>query len=286
LFARRKKSATVSGMQLEDHLGDILRKARLRTGISTTAAANAADISKTELDALEHSGRVAGKINFPALAQILRLHPKKLEDIAHGWLPAGKKLSRWRGLRTFTTSDDDLSVNCFLIGNETSHEAALFDTGLDATPVLNFLAEENLSLRHIFITHSHYDHVAALPKIRAAFPAAEIHSGYAQAPAKQRLAPGQVIALGDWQISHRATPGHADDGTTYLITGWPERAPAVAIVGDTILAGSLCNGNGQWEIAEKKIREEILTLPDETLLCPGHGPITTVAEEIKNNPFF
>ena len=273
-------------MQLEDHLGDIVRKARMLTGVAPKIAARAAEISENELGALESSGRAVEKINFSALAKILRLHPQKLEGLARGWLPAEQKLSRWQSLKIITTRDDDFSVNCLLAWDEATRDAALFDTGLDATPVLNFLAEKKLALKHIFITHSHYDHVEALPKIRAAFPAAEIHSGYAQAPKPQRLAPGQTIALGALKISHRATPGHADDGTTYLIHGWPDRAPAVAIVGDTILAGSICNGNGKWEIALKKIRAEILTLPDDTLLCPGHGPVTTVAEEKKNNPFF
>jgi glyoxylase-like metal-dependent hydrolase (beta-lactamase superfamily II) len=76
------------------------------------------------------------------------------------------------------------------------------------------------------------------------------------------------------------------DGVTYLIAGWPSGASTVAAVGDTLFAGSMGNGNGQWELARKKIREHILSMPPETLLCPGHGPLTTVAEELEFNPFF
>jgi glyoxylase-like metal-dependent hydrolase (beta-lactamase superfamily II) len=271
-------------MQLEDHLGDILRKARALAGVNSAAAAAAAEISETELAALEQSGQSAKKTNVSALAKILRLHPKKLAAIADGWLPAEQKLARWRGLQMFTTSGDGLSVNCFLAWDET--EAALFDTGLEAPPVLEFLAEKKLSLRHIFITHSHWDHVEALPQFRAAWPQVEIHTSSPNAPARQRNQPGAIVALGQLQISHRATPGHAPDGATYLIVGWPDAAPTVAVVGDTIFAGSMGNGNGQWELAQKKIREEILSLPGETLLCPGHGPLTTVAEETNHNPFF
>ena len=274
-------------MQLEDHLGDILRKARIMTNGQSADIAKAAGLAETELAALESSGQCKEKINFPALAAALALDTKKLEAIASGWLPAKVDTQQWREIRTVTTRDPDgMAVNCYLIWDEVQRDAALFDTGLDAQPVLNLIAAEGLVLRHIFITHSHYDHVEALPKIREAFPKARIHTGSKNAPVDQRNKNSEIIHLGGLRITHRETPGHAEDGVTYLIGNWQEDAPHVAIVGDTILAGSMCHGNGQWEIARQKIREQILTLPAETLLCPGHGPLTTVAEEKAHNPFF
>ena len=73
---------------------------------------------------------------------------------------------------------------------------------------------------------------------------------------------------------------------TYLVGNWQEDAPHVAIVGDAIFAGSMGRGNDSWELARKVVREQILTLPSDTLLCPGHGPLTTVEEEKEHNPFF
>jgi len=73
---------------------------------------------------------------------------------------------------------------------------------------------------------------------------------------------------------------------TYVVGNWQEDAPHVAVVGDAIFAGSMGNGNDSWELARRKVKEQILSLPAETLLCPGHGPLTTVAEEQKHNPFF
>jgi glyoxylase-like metal-dependent hydrolase (beta-lactamase superfamily II) len=195
-------------------------------------------------------------------------------------------LSAWRHLRAFNSSDDSLSVNCFLIWDETSREAALFDTGFAGKTILHTLAAERLELRHIFITHSHYDHIHALGDIRAAQPNAGLHTSSKNAPTKQRNQPGEVISLGELRIAHRETPGHAADGVTYVISGWPNRAPEVAIVGDAIFAGSMGRGNDSWELAKQKVREQILTLAPKTLLCPGHGPLTTVAEEQANNPFF
>jgi hydroxyacylglutathione hydrolase len=273
-------------VQLEDHHGDIIRKARLMTNTSASAAAAAAGISENELAALEKSGDGGKKLNFTALGKLLQLHPQRLEAIVNGWLPGKIDLSIWRELRVITTKDDETAVNCYLVWDEVQRDAALFDTGVDAKPVMDIIAAEGLVLRHIFITHSHYDHVQELGKLREAFPKARVHSGSKTAPVDQRNKNAEIIHLGGLRITHRETPGHAEDGVTYLIGNWQEDAPHVAIVGDTILAGSMCHGNGQWGLAKQKIREQILTLPAETLLCPGHGPVTTVAEEKKSNPFF
>ncbi|HUE36600.1 MAG TPA: MBL fold metallo-hydrolase [Candidatus Acidoferrum sp.] len=274
-------------MNLEDHLGDIIAKARAMSHASASAAAGAAGISESELSSLEETGNVGGKkINFAALAKAIGLDPQKLETIAKGWLPEKKDLSIWRELRVFTTASDDMSVNNYLVWDEVQRDAALFDTGMDATPVLNCIAENNLTLRHIFITHSHWDHVEALPKIREAWPKAKVHSGSKNAPVDQRNKPSEIVHLGGLRVTHRETPGHADDGVTYIVGNWQEDAPHIAIVGDAIFAGSMGRGNPSWDLARQKVREQILSLPPETLLCPGHGPLTTVKEEREHNPFF
>jgi glyoxylase-like metal-dependent hydrolase (beta-lactamase superfamily II) len=274
-------------MNLEDHLGDIISKARGMSGVSESAAASAAGISESELLSLEKSGSVGNlKINFARLGKAIGLNPQKLEAIAKGWLPGQKDLSIWRELRTFATKDDDLTVNAYLVWDEVTRDAAVFDTGVDATPILNCITENQLTLRHIFITHSHWDHVEALPKIREAWPKAKVHTSSKNAPVDQRNKINEIVHLGGLRITHRETPGHADDGVTYLVGNWQEDAPHVAIVGDTIFAGSMGRGNPDWNLARQKVREQILTLPPDTLLCPGHGPLTTVAEEKEHNPFF
>lgn len=273
-------------MNLEDHLGDIIRKARMMTNTSAGAAAKSAGLKVTELAAIEDSGTFSGTPNFAALAQVIGLSPAKLETIAHGWLPAEKNLSLWRELRVFTTAGEGMTVNAYLMWDETTREAAGFDTGFDAQPMLETIAREKLELRHICITHSHHDHVVDLGTLRGGFPQAKIHSNSRNAAAEQRLKPGDVFNVGGLQVEFRETPGHAADGVTYIIRGWPGGAPPVAVVGDTIFAGSMGRGNDGWDLARRKVREHILTLPPETLLGPGHGPLTTVAEERANNPFF
>ena len=72
----------------------------------------------------------------------------------------------------------------------------------------------------------------------------------------------------------------------YLVGNFSEDAPHVGLIGDTIFAGSLATGFISWDTLKERVRSEIFTLPPNTLLCPGHGPLTTVAEEQEHNPFF
>jgi hydroxyacylglutathione hydrolase len=273
-------------MNLEDHLGDILRKARAMSNVAAGTAAQAAGLSEADLAALEATGKPTPTTNLAALAAVTGLNAAKLEGIAKGWRPTEKDLSGWRELRGFTTTADGNTVNCYLVWDEVTRDAALFDTGFDAQPVLDTIAAEGLVLRHVFITHSHHDHVAALAPICAAFPKVRLHSGSKNAPVDQRNKPNEILPLGGLRITYRETPGHAEDGVTYLVGNWQEDAPYVAMVGDAIFAGSMGRGNESWELARQKVREQILTLPPDTLLCPGHGPLTTVAEEKAYNPFF
>ncbi len=273
-------------MNLEDHLGDIVRKARGMSKVSAEAAAGAAGLTLEQLETLEASGKPDTHLNYSALGRLIGLDGAKLEAVAKGWLPTPKDLGAWCELRCITTEANGMAVNCYLIWDEVSREAALFDTGWNAQPVEQIIADNQLQLRHIFITHSHEDHVAALENVRKAFPKARLHSSIKNAPVDQRNRPNDFIHLGSLRITHRDTPGHAEDGTTYIIGTWPEDAPHVAIVGDAIFAGSIGRGNQSWDLARQKVREQIFSLPPETLVCPGHGPLTTVAEEKAHNPFF
>jgi len=273
-------------MNLEDHLGDIIRKGRKAVNVSTEMAAKAAGLTEAELAALEESGKVTKKPDFRALAALTAQDAGKLERIANGWLPSEKDLSIWRELRRFETEQDGIVVNNYLVWDEVSREAALFDTGWSAQPAIAAIEENQLVLKHIFLTHSHDDHIAGLGAVREKYPRAHLHSGSKHAPPQQRIRVNDFIHLGSLRITNRETPGHAEDGITYVIGTWPEDGPHVAMVGDAIFAGSMGTGFISWDVAKQKIKEQIFSLPADTLICAGHGPFTTVGEEKANNPFF
>lgn len=273
-------------MTLEDHVGDVIRKSRLMYGVSLQAAAQAAGLAPEDLEAIEDHGRVEKPINYTALAGLLGLNAAKLEGLARGWLPAPIDLSRWRELRVITTAGGGMTVNCYLVWDEATRDAALFDTGWEAQPIFELIEANELRLQHLFLTHSHGDHVAALAAIRERFPKVKLHSSAKNAPLDQRNRPNECVPLGSLRITHRDTPGHAEDGVTYLVGNWPEDAPHVAVVGDALFAGSMGGAAGLGDVAKRHVREQILALPPPTLVCPGHGPLTTVGEQRDRNPFF
>jgi glyoxylase-like metal-dependent hydrolase (beta-lactamase superfamily II) len=102
----------------------------------------------------------------------------------------------------------------------------------------------------------------------------------------QRNRPNECVQLGSLRISHRETPGHAEDGVTYVVGNWPEDAPHVAIVGDALFAGSIGGAREHLDLARQRIRDQVFSLPPDTLVCPGHGPLSTVGEEQAHNPWF
>ena len=273
-------------MTLEDHLGDILHKARLLTNAAPEAVAKAAGLSPEELTALEDSGQLARRPDFKALAPLLELSAAKLEGIANGWLPSPVDLSLWRELRQITTTGNGMAVHCYLIWDEVTREAALFDTGFDAAPISALVDEHQLQLKHLFITHTHGDHVACIETIRTKFPKLHLHMDSKAAPPQHKNRRNDCLHLGSLRITNRDTPGHAEDGVTYLIGNWSEDAPHVAIVGDAIFAGSMGGAKQAPALAKSKVREQILSLPNDTLICPGHGPFTTAGQEKEHNPFF
>jgi hydroxyacylglutathione hydrolase len=262
-------------MNLEDHLGDILAKARAINGVTVSAAAAAAGISAAQFRQLEASGSPSQTLDYPALARALGLDGRKLEAIARGWLPEPVDVQRWQHLEAISTTQEGMAVNCYLAWDAATREAALFDTGWDAAPALALVADRQLRLNFVFVTHAHDDHVAGLPAIRRAAPTAQVIGATAL---------GQTFALGSLKVVGRATPGHAADGVTWVVTGWPEDAPPVAAVGDALFAGSIGRGFQSWDLSQRSVREQIFTLPADTLVCPGHGPLTTVGQEQSCNP--
>ena len=275
-----------SRMNLEDHVGDVIRKARAMRGVSASAGASAAGWTEAELSAVEDSGQITKRPNFKTLAEVAGLSAPKLEGMANGWLPSLKNLSNWRELRWLSTSAEGMAVHAYLVWDEVTREAALFDTGWDAAPAFKLVEEHQLQLKHLFITHTHRDHIAALETVRAKFPKILLHTDAQGAPPQHKNRRNDCIHLGSLRITNRDTPGHAEDGVTYLIGNWPDDAPHVAIVGDAIFASSMGGAPQHGTLAKEKVRHQILSLPPDTLICPGHGPLTTVGEEQLNNPFF
>ena len=229
-------------MNLEDSIGDILRKSRNSTQTSEADAAAAGGVTLAAYQEFERTNRAPAGLDWVTLGRRLTIGGLRLKAQHDGWLPADPDLSAWREFRMITTAGDDMTVNAYLVWDEVTREAALFDTGFDAAPIFKLIDDNQLALKHLFITHSHADHIAALETIRARFPKLRIHSSIKGAPVDQRNRPNDFIMLGSLRVTHRDTTGHAEDGVTYVVGNWGDDAPHVAIVGDAIFAGTYSNG--------------------------------------------
>lgn len=196
-----------------------------------------------------------------------------------------------------------LQCNCSIIGDETSREAMVIDPGDDIADVLALIQKHNLQVKQIVITHAHIDHVGGAMKLRAATGAPILlnQNDYAllkmldlQAAWIGMRSPGSIeidhsigeldkVQAGPLVADVMHTPGHTE-GSICLY--FPAQQKLIA--GDTLFAGSIGRTDlpgGSFDKIISSLHEKVLALPDETVVVPGHGPLTTVGEERESNPF-
>jgi glyoxylase-like metal-dependent hydrolase (beta-lactamase superfamily II) len=264
---------------LEDSFADILGKTQRGLRLADDALARSAGITTEEL-ARAKSGEVNDDV-LRKLAAPLGLGPSRLVDSARkAWFPQPVQVS---GLAQFNTPWEDMTVNCYLAWHPAGREAVAFDTGADAGPMLDFAKAKGLQIKLILLTHIHQDHILRLDELKAATGAPAKVSALDPTPGAEPFALPQSFKAGGLGIEARLTSGHAAGGITYVLSGL-ERP--VAIVGDALFAGSMGGGLVSFADALANNRKQIFTLPDVTVLCAGHGPLTTVGEEKKHNPFY
>jgi glyoxylase-like metal-dependent hydrolase (beta-lactamase superfamily II) len=268
------------GIPLEDNAADVIGKAQRGLGFSDSQLAQRAKLSTEQVRKLR-----AGKFDEESIkrvARLLHLNAKALQKLAVGkWTP--EEIPDLAGFAAFTTQYGDMTVNAYLLWDPATREAVAFDTGADCTEMLRRASREDLTIKFIMLTHAHPDHVADLERLRAETGALIYISEHESARAAETIAEGERFRVGALHIEARLTSGHSAGGTTYVVNGLVR---PVAVVGDSLFAASMGGGAVSYEDALQNNLEKILTLPDETILCPGHGPLTTVGKEKRENPFF
>jgi glyoxylase-like metal-dependent hydrolase (beta-lactamase superfamily II)/DNA-binding XRE family transcriptional regulator len=265
---------------LEDNVGDIIGKAQRGLGISDSELAKRAGISLQTIRNLRDGDY--DEAALLSVAPVLGLAAGPLCELAKDeWRPAG--IDERDGFAQFNTRFDDMTVNAYLVWDPASRVAAAFDTGADCSEIVRFANRHKLNVQLILLTHAHADHVADLPRLREETGADVFAPARESVSGAEPIEEGKQFHLGNLEIDTRLTWGHSQGGITYVVTGL---ALPIAIVGDSLFAGSMGGGNVSYQEALRNNLEKILTLPDETIICPGHGPMTTVGEEKTHNPFF
>ncbi len=267
-------------IELEDNFADVIGKSQRGLQISDSELKRK---SGADPDAIRkvRDGRF-DQATLRAIAPALNLDAEALVDLAQGkYRPAD--LKNFDGLAQFSTDYGGMLVNAYLVWDPGTKQAATFDTGADCTSMLKLASKENLTIKMILLTHAHPDHVADLPRLREETGVGVFAPALEPLPGAEKIDEGKHFQLGKIDIEARLTWGHSPGGITFVCTGL---ARPVAIVGDSMFAGSMGGGSVSYKDAVQNNLEKILTLPDETIICPGHGPMTTVGEEKLHNPFF
>ena len=201
---------------LEDLFEDIVGKAQRGLQVSDQELCQRARLSPEELRPLKKgSGTLAG---VPGLAEALGLGPKALSrQLFEGWYPTD--VPAIDGAKQFNTPLIDMTVNAYLIWDPETKEAAVFDTGADASELLAFVDSASLTVKYLFLTHTHQDHVADLGAIVKRTRAEIFSPDLERLPETKIIREGDQLRLGKLRIEARLTNGHSPGGTSYVVHG-------------------------------------------------------------------
>jgi len=196
-----------------------------------------------------------------------------------------------------------LQCKCSVIGDESTHEGLVIDPGDNIEDVVSIASKHNLQIKQIVITHAHIDHVGGAMQLRAATGAPILLNQNDYALLKMLDAQAAWIGVappGSVEIDHSVaqadsiktgslsadvihTPGHTEGSICLYFP-----AEKKLIAGDTLFAGSIGRTDlpgGSFEKIIRSLHDKVLELPDDTVVIPGHGPLTTIGRERHSNPF-
>ena len=196
-------------------------------------------------------------------------------------------------------------TNCYILrAGEAAKDCLIIDTGLEAGELVDFLEVHKLNPVAVVLTHGHADHITGLAAVRGRFPDIKVYihkldsemltgvknnlsamAGvlFSSEPADFSLEEGDVIEQANIKLDVLHTPGHTPGGICLY-----SKNEGIVFVGDTLFADSVGRTDmpgGSTTQLIKSIKKKLCPLPDKTVVYPGHGPVTTIAQEKANNPF-
>ncbi len=273
-------------LPLEDTFGDILKKAMRGTGVGSAQLAGATGIPAEKIDRWLKDEGAATAEEARAVAAIVQLDGGKLADSAAArWYPPAIERPDVR-----RHPQDPQPSNGYVFFLEDGRRAALVDPAGIPQNLLRVLREGDYHLQYVLITHKHLDHCDATGDVARAFPQAQIvmhsldvHAIGPLAKSALLLRDGETLPFGDGaSIRMLHTPGHTDGSSSFLFRG-------ALFSGDTLFAASVGGAYGDkstYRDILNSVRSKFFTLPDDTVVMPGHGPPSTIALEKQHNPFF
>ena len=271
---------------LEDTFGDIIRKASSGRRMDVAQLSTATGIARAHLEQFMADAKAPTEPEAHLVAAALGLDPQKLADIGLGrWYPEAFKAPPF--LRAQINAPHP--SNGYAIILQDAGIGAFVDPAGAPQPIIDNFKRAGVNLQYLLLTHKHRDHSDALAAVHKAFPDAtavihELDAAEVGAAAKGALpvADGERLPFGGGSIEMRHTPGHTDGSTCFVYRG-------LIFTGDELFSGSVGKDFGEqfgYDEQLVNIRHKILSLPADTVVLPGHGPASTVAQEQAHNPFF
>ncbi|HVS52195.1 MAG TPA: MBL fold metallo-hydrolase [Opitutaceae bacterium] len=274
-------------LPLEDELGDVLEKALHRAHLTPEALAERAGVPPGKiLDAIDYRPDLDGE-ELRRLAAVLGLNEIGLCALGAGNYPKPAIGPLPFCLWPLRMPHGIGVANAYLVGECGSSRAILFDTGAGAIALDAVWPESIRQLDAVFLTHVEAEHTGGLCDIVARFgvAAAYLPRG-AKAPCGQPLGEGETKTIGPLEITAFTTPGHAAAHNCYLVRApGARRGGALLISGDLVFAGSVGGAYFSAEQLQSNLRRMLHAVPRDTVIAPGHGPLTTVENELTYNPF-
>lgn len=276
-------------MPLEDDFCDILKKSRMGQGLSVGDVARMTGLPGGDITALERGDQPNDRAEVRALAKALGLRVEPLEQIAiNKWEPVAQCMPPW--VEMVQGSVSGYGVQGYIVDDE--GDALLVDTAYNAPLMLEQLRRRGLRLLGICLTHGHADHADGIEQILDRYEV-PVYLGpedvelLSWRPRRELLvAPDNdlMIRFGRRTLRCMTTPGHTPGGICYCAD---DVQVPVCFVGDTLFAGSIGRSNPKalYPSHLSSVTHRVLTLSPDYRLFPGHGPATTVEEELEHNPF-
>lgn len=272
---------------LEDELGDVLEKALRHADLSQAEVARQAGLELGRLrDAIDYRYDFTAE-ELRRLASVLGLRDEGLTALASGRYPLPEISGLPFCLYPLRMPHGIGVANAYIVADCSSQRGILFDTGYDTEVLRRAWPPRIRTLDAIFITHGETEHTGGLAGLQADFGRVPVFgpSG-AGIDGATSTGEGTTLSFGSLEVSIRDTPGHAEAHHCYVVRSREVRSGVPLLIsGDLLFAGSVGGGYYCHRRLDKHLHRLLAELPPETVVAPGHGPLTTLANERAFNPF-